>query len=102
MELKKYELKSTEIITEDGQVSKGPNMYANINFFVCHGMCKYIISAGSRIWTLIQTLGPSGPGLNSPPLNLFSYLALPISYNFLITFYPLCANYCSAICFSKF
>ena len=41
-----YELKSTEIITEDGQVSKGPNMYANINFFVCHGMCKYIIGAG--------------------------------------------------------
>ena len=74
-----YELKSTEIIIEDGQVSKGPNMYANINFFVCHGMCKYIISAGLRIWTLIQTLDPSGPGFNSPPLHLSSYLALPIS-----------------------
>ena len=35
-----YELKSTEIITEDRQVSKSPNMYDNITFFVCHGMCK--------------------------------------------------------------
>ena len=82
-----YELKSTEIITEDGQVSKGPNMYANIIFFVCHGMCKYIIGAGLIIWTLIQILGPSGPGFNSPPLHFFSYLALLIalklSYNFL-------------------
>ena len=26
-----YELKSTEIIIVDRQVSKGPNMYANIN-----------------------------------------------------------------------
>ena len=70
-----YELKSTEIITEDRQVSKGPNMYANINFFVCHGLCKYIISTGLRIWTLIQILGSSGPGFNSPSLHLFSYLA---------------------------
>ena len=30
--IKIYELKSTEINTEDRQVSKGPNMYANINF----------------------------------------------------------------------
>ena len=74
-----YELKSTEIIIEDGQVSKGPNMYANNIFFVCHGMCKYIISAGLRIWILIQILGPGGPGFNSPPLHLFSYLALPIA-----------------------
>ena len=77
-EIETYELKSTEIITEDRQVSKGPNMYANIIFFVCHGMCKYIITAGLRIWTLIQALGPSGPGFNSPPLHLSSYLALLI------------------------
>ena len=71
-----YELKSTEIITEDGQVSKGPNMYANINFFVCHGMCKYIIGAELIIRTLIQILGPSGPGFNPPPLPSTSFLIL--------------------------
>ena len=86
-EIKTYELKSTEIITEDGQVSKGSNMYAKITFFVCHGMCKYIIGAGLIIWTLIQILGSSGSGFNPPPLHFFSYLALLIalklSYNFL-------------------